>query len=160
MVGMEPPELNKKLFPYQADLVRWALRRGRAALFADTGLGKTFMQIEWARAVSSLGRVLILAPLAVAEQTVREGKKFKVDISYRRKDEGDLITITNYEMMEYFEPDNFSGIVLDESSIIKAYAGKIREQIITSYHKVPFKLACTATPSPNDYTELGNHSEF
>ncbi len=160
MIGMDPPPMNQKLFPYQADLVRWALRRGRAALFADTGLGKTFMQIEWAKAVSERGRVLILAPLAVAEQTVREGQKFDVDISYRRKDMGDKITITNYEMMEYFEPSQFDGIVLDESSIIKAYDGRTRDQIITSYAKVPFKLACTATPSPNDYTELGNHSEF
>jgi superfamily II DNA or RNA helicase len=158
MVGMEPPELNKKLFPYQADLVRWALRRGRAALFADTGLGKTFMQVEWARCIE--GRVLILAPLAVAEQTVREAKKLGIEIAYRRKDEGDRITITNYEMMDYFDPANFNGICLDESSIIKAYTGKIREQIITQFNKVPFKLACTATPSPNDYTELGNHSEF
>jgi superfamily II DNA or RNA helicase len=161
MVGMEPPKLNKKLFPYQADLVKWALRRGRAALFADTGMGKTFMQVEWARAVAGDDkRVLILAPLAVAEQTVREAEKLKVKICYRRKDEGDKITITNYEMMEYFDPKDFEGIVLDESSIIKAYTGKIRDQIITQFHTVPFKLACTATPSPNDYTELGNHSEF
>lgn len=160
MIGIDAPELNEQLFPYQADLVKWALRRGRAAIFADTGMGKTFMQIEWARCVSAYGRVLILAPLAVAEQTVREGKKFGVEIFYRREDQGDRITITNYEMMEHFDPREFQGIVLDESSIIKAYDGKTREQIISSFHAVPFKLACTATPSPNDYTELGNHSEF
>ena len=167
MVGMEPPALNKKLFPYQADLVRWALRRGRAAIFADTGLGKTFMQVEWARCVAenfnddeASKRVLILAPLAVAQQTVREASKLGIEIQYRRQDHGDKITITNYEMMEYFSPSEFDGIILDESSIIKAYNGKTRDEIISRFGKVPFKLACTATPSPNDYTELGNHSEF
>lgn len=161
MVGLEPGQMNPTLFPYQIDLVRWALRRGRAALFADTGLGKTFMQIEWARQVSEQrGRVLILAPLAVAEQTVREAKKLGVTVVYRREDDGDAITITNYEMMQHFDPANFAGVVLDESSILKAFAGKTRQEIIDTYREVAFKLACTATPSPNDFTELGNHSEF
>lgn len=161
MVGLEPGALSAKLFNYQADLVRWALRRGRAALFADTGLGKTFMQVEWARQVSEQrGRVLILAPLAVANQTVREGQKLGVPIVYRREDAGDPITIANYEMMQHFDPAMFAGIVLDESSILKAFDGKTRQEIIDTYREVPFKLACTATPSPNDFTELGNHSEF
>lgn len=160
MVGIEPPAINKKLFPYQADLVKWALRRGRAAIFADTGMGKTFMQAEWANTVASKGRVLILAPLSVAQQTVREAAKLKVYIDYRRKDQGDRITITNYEMMDAFDPSKFEAVVLDESSIIKSYSGKIRDEIISRFAKIPFKLACTATPSPNDYTELGNHSEF
>ena len=160
MSGMEPGKINKKLFAYQADLVRWALRRGRAALFADTGLGKTFMQIEWADQVSKKGRVLILAPLAVAEQTVKEAKNIGVKVKYCRKDEGDLITITNYEMVEHFDVANFIGVVLDESSILKSYSGRMRTSLIEMFQKMPFRLACSATPSPNDYTELGNHSEF
>ena len=162
MAGMEPvgQGINPKLFEYQRDLTTWALRRGRAAIFADTGLGKTFMQIEWAHQVSSKGRVLILTPLAVAEQTVKEAKKIGVTIKYRRKDEGDLITITNYEMLDAFDVSEFVGIALDESSILKSYSGKMRTALIEKFQKTPFRLACTATPSPNDYTELGNHSEF
>jgi len=162
MSGMEPIGIgiNPTLFEYQRDLTTWALRRGRAAIFADTGLGKTFMQIEWANQVSSKGRVLILAPLAVAEQTVLEAKKLNVTIKYRRKDEGDLITITNYEMLHEFDVSKFVGVVLDESSILKSYSGKMRTALIETFQKTPFRLACTATPSPNDYTELGNHSEF
>lgn len=149
------------LFPHQHDLVEWALRRGRAAIFADTGLGKTAMQVEWARHVASAGRVLILAPLAVAEQTVREGARFGVPIRYLREDDGgDGIITTNYEMMDRFDPASLCGIVLDESSIIKSYTGSTRTAIIEAYRAVPWRLACTATPAPNDFTELGNHSEF
>jgi len=149
------------LFPFQRDLVRWAVRRGRAALFADTGLGKTAMQIDWARAVSSRGRVLILAPLAVADQTVREAARFGVHAAYMRKDDGNTpIVVTNYEMMDGFDASNFAGIVLDESSILKSYDGATRTAIIGSFRDTPYKLACTATPAPNDHTELGNHSEF
>lgn len=152
--------INPKLFDFQKDIVKWALKRGRAAIFADCGLGKSFMQIEWAKHIP--GNVLILAPLAVAQQTVREGKKIGVDINYCRdqKDVKGGITITNYEMLEHFDPSFFTGIVLDESSILKAYTGKIRTQIIESFQDTPFRLACTATPAPNDYMELGNHSEF
>lgn len=158
--GMTAGPLPKKLFPYQADLVKWTLKRGRAALFADTGMGKTFMQAAWAEQMTFHGRVLILAPLAVGEQTVGEAKKLGIKINYRRKDEGDAITITNYEMLEAFDVSKFAGIVLDESSILKAYSGRIRTALIEAFQKMPFRLACTATPSPNDYTELGNHSEF
>ncbi len=160
MSGLEPGKLNEKLFPYQRDLTAWALRRGRAAIFADTGLGKTPMQLEWAKQVSSKGRVLILAPLAVGEQTAKEGRKFGIKATYRRKDEGDAITITNYEMLDAFDVSAFIGVVLDESSILKSYSGKMRTALIEAFQKTPFRLACTATPSPNDYTELGNHSEF
>jgi len=160
MSGMEPGKLNEKLFPFQRDLTAWALRRGRAAIFADTGLGKTFIQVEWANQVSSKGRVLILAPLAVGEQTVKEARKMKIDIRFRHRDEGDLITITNYEMLHAFDISKFVGVVLDESSILKSYSGRIRTALIDSFQRTPFRLACTATPSPNDYTELGNHSEF
>jgi DNA modification methylase len=157
--GVTPPELNPRLFPFQRDIVTWALRRGRAAIFADCGLGKTFMQLEWARHVP--GRVLILAPLAVASQTVAEGARFGIDAAYTRKQSTyPGITVTNYEMLEHFDPDEFTGIVLDESSILKAYDGKTRTAIIDAFRDTPFRLACTATPAPNDYMELGNHAEF
>ncbi len=158
--GIEVTDLAQHLFPFQADLVRWALRRGRAAIFADTGLGKTAMQVEWARQVSAHGRVLILAPLAVADQTVREAARWGVEVAYRRADTGDRITVTNYEMAEHFDPEAFAGVVLDESSILKSYTGATRNMLIERFAGTPYRLACTATPAPNDFTELGNHAEF
>lgn len=156
--GIDPDDPPGMLFPFQSDIVKWALRRGRAAIFADCGLGKTPMQLSWAYQIP--GNVLILAPLAVAQQTVREGKKFGIDLEYSRKPCDSRITITNYEMLDHFNPSDYAGIVLDESSILKAYDGKFRNQIIDSFKSTPFKLACTATPAPNDHMELGNHSEF
>ena len=159
--GLEDiPKLNKHLFPYQKDIVEWALRLGKAAIFADCGMGKTIMQLEWADKIN--GKVLILAPLAVTNQTVEEGKRFGIDIQYARKmeDASGKITITNYEMLEHFDTSEFNGIVLDESSILKSYTGKFRNLIISSFQKTPYRLACTATPAPNDFMELGNHSEF
>lgn len=155
-----PGPLDKSLFPFQADIVNWGLRRGRAAIFADCGMGKTLMQLEWARHVP--GDVLILAPLAVAKQTVGEGAKFGIDVTYARSqaEAKPGITITNYEMLQHFDPAAFGGIVLDESSILKAYDGKTRTAIIDAFNRTPFRLACTATPAPNDYMELGNHAEF
>ena len=159
--GIEADDIAPHLFPYQADLVRWALRKGRAAIFADTGLGKTAMQIEWARQVSRHGRVLILAPLAVADQTHREAGRFGVSVDRARsKDTGAPIVITNYEQIHHFNAADFVGIVLDESSILKSYDGKTRNAIIGAFAGTPYRLACTATPAPNDFTELGNHSEF
>lgn len=161
MTGLQSiPPLNQMLFPFQRDIVSWALRRGRAAIFADCGLGKTPIQLEWARHVP--GDVLILAPLAVAGQTVREGEKFGIEVRQARRqaDVRSGITVANYEMLDHFEPDAFSGIVLDESSILKAYDGKTRTRIIEAFTRTPFKLACTATPAPNDFMELGNHAEF
>jgi hypothetical protein len=153
------PELNSQLFPFQRDIVAWALRKGRAAIFADCGLGKTPMQLEWARHVP--GPVLILAPLAVAQQTVREGKKFGIDVRYERSfSQAFDQTISNYEMLEHFDPSVYAGVVLDESSILKSYDGAFRNLIIEKFSKTPFRLAATATPAPNDYMELGNHSEF
>jgi superfamily II DNA or RNA helicase len=153
------PALNPMLYDFQRDIVAWALRKGRAALFCDCGMGKTPMQLEWARHVP--GRVLILAPLAVAQQTVREGEKFGIPVKYVRKsDPAPQISITNYDMIEHFDPSEYQGIVLDESSILKSYDGMFRNQIISSFERTPFKLACTATPAPNDYMELGNHAEF
>lgn len=158
--GLEDiPDLSPQLFPFQTDIARWALKRGRAAIWADCGLGKTAMQLEWAKHVP--GPVLILAPLAVAQQTVREGKKFGVDVVYARsQDSAGPITVANYEMLSKFDPAHWHGVVLDESSILKSYDGKTRTEIIETFQRTPFRLACTATPSPNDMMELGNHAEF
>jgi superfamily II DNA or RNA helicase len=147
--------------PHQRDLIKWALAKGRAAIFADTGLGKTLMELTWARRVSREGRVLILAPLAVAEQTVREGDRWGIQCRYMRADDGNTpIVIANYEMLEHFDAEAFAGVVLDESSILKAFNGKTRNAIIGAFSGTPYRLAATATPAPNDFTELGNHSEF
>lgn len=163
--GMQSiPALNPALFDFQRDIVAWALKRGRAALFEDCGLGKTPQQLEWSRVVHehTQGNVLILAPLAVAAQTVREGEKFGIKVGYARRQEDVKpgITIANYEMLEHFQTEAFTGVVLDESSILKAYDGKTRTAIIEAFRQTPFRLACTATPAPNDYMELGNHAEF
>ena len=154
------PELRPMLFDFQRDIVQWALRRGRAAIFADCGMGKTFMQLEWASRIP--GRVLILAPLAVAEQTVREGDTLGVDVVYARdQSETDApIVITNYEMLPHFDASQFTGIVLDESSIIKSHDGTIRKMVTDGFSQTPYRLACTATPAPNDYMELATHAEF
>jgi superfamily II DNA or RNA helicase len=154
------PGLHPDLFDFQRDIVSWALLKGRAAIFADCGMGKTPMQLEWARHVP--GDVLILAPLAVAPQTVREGEKFGIPVRYCRdgSQRAGGITVTNYEMLDRFNPADFVGVVLDESSILKAYDGKTRTKIIQAFRETPYRLACTATPAPNDHMELGNHSEF
>lgn len=154
------PALNPAMFDFQRDITSWALRRGRAAIFADCGMGKTIMQLEWAKHVP--GPVLILAPLAVASQTIREGERFGIKVGYARSQAQvtERITITNYEMLAHFDPSHFAGVVLDESSILKAYDGKTRTEIIDAFRQTPFRLACTATPAPNDYMEIGNHAEF
>ena len=161
----EPPTFNPALFRFQADIVRWALRRGRAAVFAGTGLGKTLMEMEWARVVAAHVRrpVLILTPLAVAAQHVREAAKFGEQITHVRDGaeiNGPGIYVTNYEKIEHFDFSKLGGIVLDESSILKAFDGKTRTQLIQSCQQIPFRLAATATPAPNDFMELGNHAEF
>lgn len=157
-------ELGSHLFPFQAQIVRWALRRGRAAVFAECGLGKTRVQLEWARHVAAhVGPVLILAPLAVAQQTVREGAACGIDVRYAKtaEDAGDApIVITNYERLGRFDIARFRGVVLDESSILKSFMGKVKRTLVESCATVPFRLACTATPAPNDHMELGNHAEF
>lgn len=159
--GLDPGTLPESLFPHQRDLVRWALRKGRAAIFADTGLGKTLMELAWAARVAREGRVLILAPLAVAQQIVAEGDAHGIRCAYARDDsEGHTITVANYEMLHAFDPTTFAGVVLDESSILKAYTGSTRNAIISAFCRTPYRLASTATPAPNDFTELGNHSEF
>lgn len=163
--GFDATVDSEHLFPFQRDIVRWALRKGRAAVFADTGLGKSRIQIEWAAQVVDYtdGNVLILAPLAVAQQTVAEAHKIGIDhIKYcrRQEDAEGGITITNYEMLEHFDASHFVGVVLDESSRIKSYDSKTRDQVLSAFARTPYRLACTATPAPNDYMELGNHAEF
>lgn len=157
-------DLNPMLYDFQKDIVRWALKKGKACIFADCGLGKTPMQLSWAYQVHKHtgGKILILAPLAVADQTKREAEKFGYTAKVVEKQEDCIsgINITNYEKLDRFIANDFIGIVLDESSILKSYSGKVRTAIIHNFHEVPYKLACTATPAPNDYMELGNHSEF
>ena len=147
-------ELNKNLFDFQKFIVKTALKKGRFAIFADCGLGKTLMQLDWAEKVANKtkSKVLILAPLAVKGQTLQEAKKFGIDISN--------IEINNYEQLENIDESIYSGIVLDESSILKNFTGKYKNLIIEKFKNTPYKLACTATPSPNDLNEIGNHSEF
>ena len=156
--------INPMLFNFQRDITKWALKKGRAAIFAGCGLGKTPMQLEWSYRVSEYtgGMVLILAPLSVAGQTVEEGKKFGIEVTLCRcqDDCKPGINITNYEMLEHFNLELFAGIALDESSILKSYNGSFRTRLIELCKQIPFRLACTATPAPNDYMELGNHAEF
>lgn len=163
--GHQPGDLNENLFDFQHAIVSWAVRRGRAAIFADTGLGKSIMQLSWADEVSSHtgGKVLILVPLAVSEQTIEEGAHFGIEVN-RVPNSGEIdspgIWITNYERMDAIDFSELHGIVLDESSILKAHDGKTRTKIIDSCQSVPYRLSCTATPSPNDFEELGNQCEF
>ena len=155
----EPYAISDALFDFQRDIVKWALRIGRCGIFADCGLGKTIMQLTWADNIP--GKVLILAPLSVCEQTVAEGQKFGIDVTHSKDGSAtEHITITNYERLHMFDASQFDGVVLDESSILKSFTGKTRNALIDSFNRTRFKLACTATPSPNDYMELGNHAEF
>lgn len=160
-IDVENITISDELFDFQRDIVLWALKKGKAAIFAGTGLGKTLMQLEWARHIG--GTVLILAPLAVSKQTISEGGKFGITVHHCRSQEDVIdsgINITNYERMDRFDFSKFLGVVLDESSILKAQAGKIRAQLIECCQQIPYRLACTATPAPNDLMELCNHSEF
>jgi len=164
--GFECSNLPDKLFDFQKAITKWAIKRGRAAIFADTGLGKTMMQVAWADAIvkKENKQVLIVAPLCVAEQTVSEAKKLNIEVKYVRKYTNDKIMITNYEMIDYFkdklDDNTIIGIVLDESSILKHQDSKTRNKILSLTNKTPYKLSCTATPSPNDFMELGSQAEF
>lgn len=152
---IDESKLNINLFDFQKFTVKTALSKGRFAIFADCGLGKTLMQLSWAEAVYNHTRmkVLILAPLAVVEQTKKESVKFGIN--------EDSFYITNYDQLKNIENINqYSGVVLDESSILKGRDGKLSSLILELFKQTPYKLACTATPSPNDHMELGQHSEF
>jgi hypothetical protein len=159
--GVTAGRLPSLLHDWQAAIVRWALSKGRAAIFADCGLGKTFMQVAWADALP--GRVLFLAPLCVAEQTVAEAAKLGVEVRYARSREEAAdarLVIANYERLDKFDTAAFCGVVLDESSILKAFDGKTRTHLIETFRDTSYRLCCTATPSPNDVSELANHAEF
>lgn len=157
-------DIHPMLFEFQREIVCWALRKGRAAIFADCGMGKTFMELEYGRLIHERTSrdVLILAPLAVAAQTIAEGVKLGITVTSCRS-QSDVrpgINIANYEMLAHFDPDHFAGIILDESSILKSYMGKTKRQLVESFAGTPYRLCCTATPAPNDHMEIGNHSEF
>lgn len=158
---IDASELNGKMFDFQKFIVQRALKAGKYAIFADCGLGKTLMQLEWANRVNRHTNkpVLILAPLAVAGQTIKEGIKFGIDVC-KYDGSNAPVQITNYEQLENIDCSIFAGVVLDESSILKNFEGQTKKLIIDSFAETPYKLACTATPSPNDPMELGNHAEF
>jgi hypothetical protein len=160
-----PPELNESLFDFQSAVTKWAIKRGRAALFLDTGLGKSRCAIEWARVVSEhTGKpVLILTPLAVAAQFVSEGASIGVVVNHiktRSCAVRDGVNVINYDRLDHVDDTDFGGVVLDESSILKDFNGKTRNALIERFKGTRFKLCTTATPAPNDHTELGNHAEF
>lgn len=147
-------ELNANLFDFQKHIVKIALKKGRFAIFADCGMGKTLMQLSWANAVYNYTdkKVIVLAPLAVKGQTLEEAKKFNIDLN--------SFDVVNYEQLSNTDTSVYSGVVLDESSILKNYQGSTKQEIIDTFNGFKYKLACTATPSPNDHLELGNHAEF
>jgi DNA modification methylase len=159
-VSVTNKNINQTLFHFQQDLVKWSVRKGRAAVFADTGLGKTFIQLEWARIIGE--RCLIVAPLSVARQTIREAAKIDIEVKYIRENDAveDGINITNYEMIDKINPALFGAVVLDESSILKGLTSKTRSKLIKMFVNTPYKLCCTATPAPNDIAEIANHAEF
>jgi DNA modification methylase/superfamily II DNA or RNA helicase len=152
--GFDTDDLNPNLFDFQRFIVKRALNAGKYAIFADCGLGKTLMQLSWGEAVArhTRKRVLILAPLAVRAQTIAEAERFNVDLSG--------IDVNNYEQIDNIDCGQYAGIVLDESSILKNFTGVYKRKIIEAFAETPYKLACTATPAPNDLNEIGNHSEF
>ncbi len=159
------PKLNAKMFPHQQHSTEFALRAGCAALFLDTGLGKSLCALDWGRVIVEKTNkpVLMLAPLAVGPQHQREADKFDIEARYVREPEqikGPGIWITNYERLEKFDASQFSGVILDESSILKSFTGKTAKGLIDTFADTPFRLACTATPAPNDHTELGAHADL
>lgn len=163
-VGFEPEPIKAPLFPFQKHVTEWAIRKGRAAMFEECGLGKTLQQLEWARQVAKHtgGAVLLLTPLAVAAQTLAESERFGIDARIVRQPEDVIqgINITNYDKLDLFDGIEFAGVVLDESSILKNFTGKTRIKLTERFAETPYRLCCTATPSPNDYTEFGQHADF
>lgn len=164
--GIDVPlgDLNSNLFDWQKSLTRWALRKGRAALFLSTGLGKTICQLAWAEQIHrhTGWDVLVLAPLAVGQQTVREGERFGIaaTLCRRQADVRPGINVTNYEMLSHFDAEHFVGIVLDESSVLKNFTGTVKRHLIATFRQTPYRLCCTATPAPNDLIEIANHADF
>jgi superfamily II DNA or RNA helicase len=166
LIGMEvlPTSFHPRLFEFQKDTVRWCLAKGRAAVFYECGLGKTIMELEIAQQIACITerKVLIVAPLAVSQQTVREGAKFGYEVHY--SPDGNThawpISITNYERLHLFNLSDFECLILDESSILKSYTGRTTQELIERSAVVPYRFAFTATPAPNDHEELGNHAEF
>ena len=160
--AVNPAQVNPLLKPFQRDIVVWAVKKGRAAVFADTGLGKTFISLEWARMIGR--KTIIVAPLSVARQTTRMAGALGLEVRYVRTPEqvtdDHLLWITNYEMIEKFDASQFDAVVLDESSILKAIDGKTRRTLTEMFSRTPYRLCCTATPAPNDLVEIGNHAEF
>ncbi len=159
------PALNASMFPHQQAVTQFALEKGRAALFLDTGLGKSLCALDWGRVIVEATNlpVLMLAPLAVAGQHQREAEKFGIDARAIREPteiNGSRVYITNYDRLDRFSPDEFGGVILDESSVIKSFTGKTTRALISAFANTPYRLACTATPAPNDHAELGQHSEF
>lgn len=165
-MGFQPGKLNGNLFDWQATVVDWAVRRGRAALFEECGLGKTLQQLAWAeQVVKHTNKPVVLhCPVGVRQQTKREAEKFGIDCEVKVVNEASEvivgINLVNYEKLHHFDPGVFAGVVLDESSVLKNYTGKTKRLLVDSYARTPYRLACTATPSPNDQKELGNHAEF
>lgn len=163
-VGVYSNLTHTPLFHFQRDIVERALKKGKYCIFAQTGLGKCLMALTWAdELVEQLDiKVLFLAPLGVAKQTISEGEKFGINCKYAADNSQviDGITVTNYERLDKFDCSQFDAVVLDESSCIKAYSSKTTNQIIETFKQTPYKLSCSATPSPNDFEELGNQCEF
>lgn len=162
--GFDPRPVNDMAKTHQRVVIEYALNKGKSAAFLDTGLGKSFIELEFARqCAEETGKPsLILTPLAVAGQMVREGQKFGIDARQIREQSevGAGVMVANYERLSKLDPESFGAVVLDESSILKSYAGKTRATIQAAFADTPYKLAATATPSPNDHTELGTHAEF
>lgn len=160
-IDIDPKLINPILYDFQIDIVKWALKKGRAAIFAGTGLGKTFMYLEWAKLIN--GTVIIIAPLSVALQTISEAKKLNITLKYLKDDtnvQSGNIYITNYERVDNFDAGLFDAVVLDESSRIKGFTSKTHNKVIEKFANTKYRLCATATPAPNDIIELGSHSEF
>lgn len=162
---VEESWLSDRLFPFQKDIVRWAVKKGKAAILTGCGTGKTFMLLEWAYCVHRYtgGKVLIISPLSVVHQTAKEAAKFEiceVNICRSQGDVKDGVNITNYEMVEHFNAGDFVAVVLDESSILKSFTSKTTVDFVDRFYRTPYKLLCTATIAPNDYTEIGTSCEF
>lgn len=161
---VEASELGDHLAPFQAALTSWAVRKGRAALFAATGLGKSRMQLTWARETGE--RALLLAPLGVTSQTVAEAERIGIPATYVPDQHAadalpaGTIAVSNYERLHRFDPSAFGAVVLDESSILKAFSGETKKALIRAFRDTKWRLACTATPAPNDIEELCNHADF